>query len=348
MIDDKKPLISVIIPMYNAEKYIEKCINSVIKQTYKNLEILCIDDHSSDNTKKIVQKIAQKDNRIIIKNSEGKYIGGTRNTGLKYANGKYIIFLDNDDCIDKNTCQIALNIYNKYDPDLVVYYAKQIFPDSPKHNPNNIFKITLIGKQNIDDSKRLATINTPWNKMYKKSIIDKYNIRFPEDCNLEDVCFWWKYNQVIKTVYYIDKYLYLYRMHSNNTVKSQIYKASLSQDSIKIMEDVYEFLEKNNLTQINIQSYILFICSVVQELYNNTLKNDLNYLKRVSNFIKNNKILSTKLNISFIKNMINEDYYKIPELKLYKPLDYIFSFKEGLERFYLTFLGIKLKIKKHL
>ena len=345
---DDNPLVSVIIPMHNAEKYIATCLKSVINQTYKNLEILCIDDHSVDNTKQTVQQFAQKDSRIILKDSEGKFIGGTRNTGLKYANGEYVLFIDNDDWFAENVCELAIEKYNQFNPDLVVYYTKKVFADKNENTEKqkSIFDITLTGLQEIDNKKRFMTINTPWNKMYKKSVIDKYNIKFLEDSNLEDVGFWWKYNQVIKRVYYIDEYLYFYRMHCSNTIKRQDYKESLAGDSIKIMADVLKFLEDNNLTQTCLPSYILFVNSFVQDFYRNKYKNDFSYLKNVSNFIKNSKTLSKSDN-KFIKNMIEQDFYKIPEFGLYKPYEYIFSVKEGLQRFYLTILGIKLKFNIH-
>ena len=340
------PLVSIIIPIHNAEKYITECLSSIVNQTYKNLEILCIDDHSIDNTKQIVQQFAQKDSRIILKDSEGKFIGGTRNTGLKYANGEYVLFIDCDDWFAENVCELAIEKYNQFAPDLVVYYAKEVFADKKENtgHKKSIFDITYTGLLNIDDKKRFMTINTAWNKMYKKSIIDKYNIKFLEDSNLEDVGFWWKYNQVIKKVYYIDEYLYFYRMHCANTIKRQDYKESLADDSIKIMADVLKFLEDNNLTETRLPSYILFVNSFVQDFYRNKYKNDFSYLKNVSNFIKNSKTLSKSDN-KFIKNMIEEDFYKIPEFGLYKPYEYVFSVKEGLQRLYVTVLGAKLKFK---
>lgn len=346
MTDNKYPLVSVIVPMHNAELYIKKCLESVINQTYKNLEILCIDDRSTDNTSQIVQEFAKKDSRIILKNSEGKFIGGTRNTGLKYATGEYVLFVDNDDWLLENTCEASIEKYHLYKPDLVVYYAKEFFMDKDESAKNNksIFSITLKGLQEIDDKKRFATINTPWNKMYKKSIIDKYNIRFIEDANLEDVGFWWKYNQVIKTVYYIDEYLYMYRKHPNNTIKQANYKASLFNDSVKMMADVLDFLQNNNIAEACMPSYLLFVNYSVQDLFKRTFNKDIKYLKNVSDFIRNNETLS-KLNNKFIQNMIKEDFYKIPEFGLYKPHEYIFSIKRGIDRLYLTVFGIKLKFK---
>ena len=114
--------ISVIIPVYNEEEYCNECIDSVINQSYKNLEIICINDKSTDNSLKILEDYAQKDSRItIINNQENKGLGFSRNVGLEYATGDYIFFIDSDDSILENTLELLLKNAISNESDVVLY-----------------------------------------------------------------------------------------------------------------------------------------------------------------------------------------------------------------------------------
>ena len=111
---EDNPLISVIIPVYNVEKYLEQCLDSVVNQSYKNLEIICINDYSEDNSLEILNCYAKNDNRIIIlNNTKNIGLGYTRNMGLNYANGDFIHFLDADDWIELNTYEICADTIRK-------------------------------------------------------------------------------------------------------------------------------------------------------------------------------------------------------------------------------------------
>lgn len=112
--------VSVIIPVYNAEKYLEKCLDSVINQTLKEIEIICIDDCSTDNSYSILKEYIKKDNRIVVfKNKTNHGAGYTRNVGLNFSKGEYIGFVDSDDYIDEKYYEELYNTAKKYDPDMV-------------------------------------------------------------------------------------------------------------------------------------------------------------------------------------------------------------------------------------
>ena len=106
----KAALLSVIIPVYNVEPYLEQCLDSVINQTYKNLEIICINDGSTDNSLKILEKYQKKDNRIKLINQKNKGLSEARNAGLDVAKGEYIAFVDSDDYLELNAYEEAMNV----------------------------------------------------------------------------------------------------------------------------------------------------------------------------------------------------------------------------------------------
>ena len=113
-------LISVVVPVYNVEKYIDKCINSIINQTYKNLEIILVDDGSPDNCGNICDEYAKKDNRIIVIHKENGGLSDARNTGIEVSKGKYITFIDSDDYISDNYVSFLYNLIIEYKADISI------------------------------------------------------------------------------------------------------------------------------------------------------------------------------------------------------------------------------------
>ena len=117
----KNPEISVIIPIYNGEKYLKECLDSVINQTFKDIEIICVNDGSTDDTSKILNFYSKKDNRIIIINQPNSGAGAARNNALKIATGKYLSILDADDIFETNMLEIAYHKAEKFKADITVY-----------------------------------------------------------------------------------------------------------------------------------------------------------------------------------------------------------------------------------
>ena len=128
--------LSIIVPVYNASKYLERCLDSVINQTLKEIEIICINDGSSDNSKTILENYAKKDNRIKIINQKNLGLSASRNKGIKYANGEYIFFVDADDWIELNTCEITYNFAKEKNLDLLLFGAKNIDDDGITYDDN--------------------------------------------------------------------------------------------------------------------------------------------------------------------------------------------------------------------
>lgn len=190
--------ISIIMPLYNAEKYLKETLQSVLKQTHKNFELICIDDASNDTTIEILQAFQQQDNRIrIMSNSERMGAAISRNKGIKVANGEYITFLDGDDIFEEEMLELAYNAAKKNDVDIVVYeykhmpsdkiYNKQFYERSPQFiqkyckNPFSIRDFLPVDFLNWT--------GTPWNKIYRKEFIISKQLEFQSLASSNDVFF---------------------------------------------------------------------------------------------------------------------------------------------------------------
>jgi len=176
-------LITVIVPVYNTEKYLDRCITSIINQTFRDIEILLINDGSTDNSLKILLEYAKKDKRVRIINQVNKGLSAARNTGIKVANGAYILHVDSDDWIEPDMCEAMYNEAKKYDADIVTshvyfdYPRKKILKKEPYNGISgfNDFLITFTVKRGI---------NSVCNKLIKRDLYLLNNIEHYEDISL--------------------------------------------------------------------------------------------------------------------------------------------------------------------
>lgn len=125
----KNPDISIIVPVYNVEKYLPQCLESLINQTYANIEIICVNDGSTDNSLEILDKYAKRDSRIIVINQKNSGVSVARNAALKIISGKYLMFVDGDDWIELNNCETAYNLIEKYNADVVMWSYIREYPN---------------------------------------------------------------------------------------------------------------------------------------------------------------------------------------------------------------------------
>lgn len=181
----KNDLISVIVPVFNVEKYLCECLDSIINQSYKNIEIILVDDGSTDDSGKICERYRHKDNRITVLHKSNEGLSSARNKGLEKARGEYIQFIDSDDYIDTDTIEIMHDIVCKYNAD-VVSYSHYILNEGRKVC-DYTGKIKLIDKMEaikeimLDDTIR----NYAWEKLWKRKLFDE--IRFPFGKKFEDL-----------------------------------------------------------------------------------------------------------------------------------------------------------------
>lgn len=209
--------ISIIIPIYNAEKYLNECINSILNQTYNNIEILLIDDGSTDNSSSICDMYCKKYKNIITYHLNNGGVSKARNYGIDKATGEYIIFIDSDDFIDKSMIEKLINIVNEKNVDLAICgykykYKNKTINSNFKHN---CYMTIEQAKKEIFLSNSIKGYCV--NKIFKRKILLENNIRFDEKIKIcEDMLFVFKYIHHINKIYVINDELYYYRIRKSS------------------------------------------------------------------------------------------------------------------------------------
>ena len=240
------PKISVIIPVYNVEKYLNQCFDSVLNQTVKDIEIICVNDGSKDASSDILKEYASKDERFLVINQSNQGLSVARNNGLNAANGDYVAFLDSDDYILSNDYFEKLyNACEKYNADVSV--ASIIRGNDKKSD--YIFKID---KEEVASSyiDKLLMCDVPdtnyvWNKLYKRESLLDTGIVFPAGRLYEDLYY------THKVLYYIDKVVSVpdvsvfYRKRSDSIVKTKNIQADIDREAGD--KEIHSFFEKHGI-----------------------------------------------------------------------------------------------------
>ena len=217
MINNNSPLISIIIPCYNAEQSLERCLNSVVSQYYQNLEIIIVDDGSRDQTSDIYTKFKKEDYRIKVIKQNNSGVSKARNVGLKAVTGAYVCFVDSDDWVEKNYCEELYNILAAENADVSIIEA------SYEDENGTIVYNKPISKDKIFDGQQALILlledeeiqSHPWGKLFKSSLLK--NVRFPENLkSFEDYSTLFKiFDKAVKVVK-SDKKLYHYVQRDNS------------------------------------------------------------------------------------------------------------------------------------
>lgn len=263
-------LISVIVPVYNADKFLNKSIESVINQSYKGIELILVNDGSTDSSEMICKKYALDDNRIKVISQKNSGPAAARNSGIRHATGDFIFFLDADDFIEKNTIEILVSTYNQYKTDLVMSnFSKlenngEIIKQSVTFRPDDEpfeHRIKELSKADIVPYVRHFLkhpsnhlISYCWARLYKLSVIRKNNIFSNEDMRLfEDFVFNLEYLKHTNEVVFVNENLYTYTMHNNCVSASMaiINSNSLLHDMNLFKIKASEFLERTNTNTMN-------------------------------------------------------------------------------------------------
>ena len=194
----KKIQISIIIPVYNVEKYLRECLNSILNQTFQDFEIICVDDGSTDKSLEILQEYKRKDDRFVILQQRHSGAGSARNNGIRLAEGKYIQFLDADDYFEPTLLEEMFDHAEKFDADLTVCSSRKVDDEgnitetgSPNF-PINIDKIPMeqvFNRQDFKDEIFCLLIPVVWNKLIKKSFLEENHLEFPPLKIYEDIAF---------------------------------------------------------------------------------------------------------------------------------------------------------------
>ena len=310
--------LSIIIPIYNTAKYLPACLDSILKQTNDEVEIICINDGSTDSSLKILEKYKAKSNNFHIINQENKGIGYSRNKGLSIAKGKYILFIDSDDWVNENLLSTIFDYTKKTDCDIFCFNAqifdnklqkltketffnpKQINPSLPRYGVGTHRDFSVIFYNNISSV----------NKAYKKDFLLKQDIYFPEDLYFEDWIFHHKSFFNATKIAFFAKPLYYYRVNQTNSFVGKMKKNRSIFDLFAILEEYKTILLEANLYEhyrANYENYMVWILKVkfVSDVH---FKLKKEFLERTKLFLKENITNLNNNSLLYASNLEFIDY----------------------------------------
>jgi glycosyltransferase involved in cell wall biosynthesis len=265
-----RPIVSIIVPIYNVEPYLTRCLKSLVNQTFGDIEIICVVAAARDNCLKICTSFAEKDSRLVIINQEPQGLSAARNKGISIARGTYIQFCDSDDYYDLRMCEVMCNAITSSGADLSMSETAVIRNGMPVQTGDPYYQVPFDGICNIDEHIFKKTNVFSWNKIFRKSIIDKYDIKFPFGLNCEDACFLFKYLSVSKTICYINKVLYFYVRRTDSLMSaSSVSGAPRALDHVYILNDIAMFLHAWKMERAfgNIFAWIIVVYTNLAVLY---------------------------------------------------------------------------------
>ena len=248
-------LVSIVVPIYNSEKYIGRCINSIINQSYRNLEIILINDGSKDNSLNICKKFAKQDKRIILLNQNNNGVSAARNAGIDIAKGEYISFIDADDSVEKNYIYELVKNSNNGQADVVICGYNDVYSEEiSKINTleNNIEIKGLINKD-YDNLKKY--IKYPWIKIYRLNFLKNNNIKFSRQfTDAEDQVFNFQVFSIAKIYNFVNKALYNHYYSNLNSLSKQItirsFYSNLEKLKFEIEKKIFELMQVENKEMI--------------------------------------------------------------------------------------------------
>lgn len=320
------PVISIIIPVYNVEPYLDKCLESVVNQTLTNIEIILIDDGSTDKSRDIIKKFVHRDKRIKSIYQENRGVSEARNKGLKIACGEYIGFVDSDDYIELDMYENMYKEAKSNGADIVICNVNDINNEEVNVSlkiESELICIDEIGIDNFLKSKYFSFGHAVWHKIYKREIVEANNIRFIDYSKVssEDTIFNIQCMLKSNRIYSIDKPLYNYYIRRNGSITSSIKsKTNMINRCKNTVEIIDLFCDKNDL-EIGYYKYYLNYSEMI---------NALSFVKpiNISQIYKSIKEYSTtKLFKDTLKMIALTDYLE----------DYFISEKSAYSQIYKYF-----------
>lgn len=219
------PKVSVIIPVYNAEKYLRQCLDSICKQTLSEIEIICVDDGSSDSSLEILMEYASRDSRLKILSQRNGGAGSARNNGLKHATGEYLSFLDADDFFELNMLELAYQELEHYQADFVVFNSDQYRMDTGKYvkerwvlRMSDIPPYMPFTHRELTDNVFKTFVGWAWDKVYRRSFVAKHQLWFQEQRTSNDLLFVFSALVLAKRIVVLDKVLAHQRRGSKDSL----------------------------------------------------------------------------------------------------------------------------------
>lgn len=330
MKNSNNPAVSIIVACYNAEQYLPLCLKSLTEQSLENIEIICIDDASLDKTREIIEKAAKKDSRIVLlQNKSNMGVSKSRNAGIDIARADYIMFCDADDYYDSRMCEEMYEVVEKSHADMAISEIRVIYEAHKElmYSDSNYYSLKYSGLTRIKDSVVLNTDLSPTNKIFKKEVINKNNIRFPEGLYYEDAYFCVAYFCCSKNIYFLNDRLYNYIRHKSSTM-SDTFSTNTEKDPaidhLHIAFKLFDFLkEKDLLDKYNNLFWQLFYSFELFALNNSKTRKRIKQIESEAlEFINKNESSFLMNETSLQENIlsINTSGLRINKLKAKKAL----------------------------
>ena len=333
--------VSIIVPVYNVEKYLSKCLESLINQTLKDIEVICVNDGSTDDSLSILKEYANKDSRIKIIDKQNEGVSVARNTGIEVATGEYLMFVDSDDYLVENACEKALNSIEHNNSDICIFGHYDLVDGNKiiSHKTNDLIKIKDLNvKENLVEYSIYI-----WDKIYRTEFIKSNQIKFPLGLKTaEDVifCLLCLFNEAKYAT--LAEPLYVYRIDTNsNSATSNVQNIK---NDIKAFETLYNlqiFKEQPLSLQLQVVNRFCGGCLYYYERFKDSNKSALKQdIKSFLNFV--NAIFSPKDLMKF-KNYRNLRFLNIRNL-----IHSIFSLTNSFDRKHKIFrlAGFKITLKR--
>ncbi len=321
--------LSIIVPVYGVEKYIDKCLNSLVKQSLKEIEIIVVNDGTKDNSQKIIDKYVKKypdKIKSYIKENGGQ--GSARNYGLKKATGEYIGYVDSDDFVEKDMYKKLYNKAKENNYDIVVCGNYNVSEDYQNKNID-----TFINNYNTDLENIFFGKMAVWNKIYKRDILIKNKLEFKEKVWYEDLAFTLKAIMNSNTFAFIDEPLYDYLIREGSTMNNSNVQRNL--EILDAFNDILSYIKHNKkeeyFSKIEFLAidhiYISAIVRVLKAEADDKVKREtinklIDYMNTNFPDYKNNKYINT---LSKNRKII----YKLINIKMYGLINLIFKVKKG-------------------
>ena len=317
--DSSEVKVSIIIPVYNMEKYLEQCLDSVVNQTLKEIEIICVDDGSTDNSVNIIKSYAANDSRIKLIQQKNQFAGPARNNGLKLARGEYVAFIDPDDWIDTNMYYEMYNQAKQLKSDIVVCNYEKYNENSKQFSSTPFFTELKNGlnvvDSNIPENKNISPETMrkslmifpcySWNKIYKNSLLKIHDIKFDTCQCYEDWNFVLKSHMKAIRFSYIDKCYYKYRYHESSTLRTT--RNNRYVYIIDLLSQIKQYLKSENIPQAMWDNFDFFVMINIYWVWLDAvyIGNETSALKTT---IKQAKKLIQQKHLSRMEELLNSSH----------------------------------------
>ncbi len=315
-------MISVIIPMYNAEKYVGKCLNSLLRQTYKDLQIIIVNDGSKDNSQAICEEFAKQDKRITLINTENRGAGSARNTGIEAAKGEYISFIDSDDYVCDNYYERLLKMIEQTKADIAIGRYQRISEHDEMQfvNSGEIKECTnmeeLLVLYGEDEDKYINAVLVT-NKLFKRELFEE-NVRFPIRRLIDDEFIIYKLIYKSQKIVYTDDIMYAY-VQSDSSVMRTNFKEQRVHDTLDVYDEVYQFFKENGTEELNRKILVRYLSYCVELAQKTTTSTVIDDKKKVYQLLKekfNQKTEEAKEKIGLERyQAFYEEFHKVVDSK---------------------------------